>query len=269
VTRPRTLHRAREQTRRDLRGHLVAAGLAGEVATSPASTLTNCSRMVNGDHDYTFGMSDWHTTGFREAVDAVRIMCGGDPGGAEQHGAGWIDPDAALAGIERHRERLTRFAAHGGGRVLIVTGHPTGLLAHYQAIARALQRAGSELLCPLDDVFLSPSPEGPRRGLRFLDGVGAVFDGASLRHTHRADYMEAMLDDLGGGPGTVDLVIGDHGMAGAAIERGIPTLSIADVNDPALPLAQVRGRTDGVLPIDDNLAPRVFTPITDAVLDWR
>jgi hypothetical protein len=47
-------------------------------------------------------------------------------------------------------------------------------------------------------------------------------------------------------------------MAGAAIERGIPTLSIADVNDPALPLAQVRGRTDGVLPIDDNLAPRAM-----------
>jgi hypothetical protein len=35
----------------------------------------------------------------------------------------------------------------------------------------------------------------------------------------------------------------DHGFAGAAIERGIPTLSIADVNDPALPLAQLRGRT--------------------------
>jgi hypothetical protein len=55
-------------------------------------------------------------------------------------------------------------------------------------------------------------------------------------------------------------------MAGAAIERGIPTLSIADVNDPALPLAQVRGYTDAVLPIDDNLAPRLFVPVTGAML---
>ena len=55
--------------------------------------------------------------------------------------------------------------------------------------------------------------------------------------------------------------------AGAAIERGIPTLSIADVNDPALPLAQVRGLTDAVLPIDDNLRPALFEPVTSYVLE--
>jgi hypothetical protein len=58
-------------------------------------------------------------------------------------------------------------------------------------------------------------------------------------------------------------------MAGAAIAAGLPTLSIADVNDPALPLAQVRGWTDAVLPIDDNLAPSTFVPVTAAMLDWR
>jgi hypothetical protein len=31
-------------------------------------------------------------------------------------------------------------------------------------------------------------------------------------------------------------------------------------------LAQMRGRTDGVLPIDDNLAPRLFLPVTAAML---
>ena len=75
-----------------------------------------------------------------------------------------------------------------------------------------------------------------------------------------------MLDEL---DDDVDVVIAGHGMAGAAIERGIQTLSIADVNDPALPLAQLRGRTDAVLPIDDNLAPSVFVPVTAAMLDWR
>ena len=34
-----------------------------------------------------------------------------------------------------------------------------------------------------------------------------------------------------------DLVFADHGFAGAAIERGVETISIADVNDPALLVA--------------------------------
>ncbi|MFO8075914.1 MAG: phosphatase, partial [Egibacteraceae bacterium] len=62
--------------------------------------------------------------------------------------------------------------------------------------------------------------------------------------------------------------VADHGLAGAAIARGLPTISIADVNDPGLPLAQVRGRTDGVLAIDDNLAPRHFLAVTEAMLAW-
>ena len=92
-----------------------------------------------------------------------------------------------------------------------------------------------------------------------------MFHDRSLRHTHLPDYMEAMLDDLADDP--PDLVVGDHGFAGAAIEAGIATLSIADVNDPALPLAQARGRTDGVLLIDDGLQPDLFAPVTQAILD--
>ena len=255
----------------DLRDYLVGVRLAGNVATSPRNTLENCAKLVAGDVRYTFGLADYRTTTVREAVDAIRQLCGGDPGGAEHpDGDGWIDPDAAVAAIELHRSRIAAFVAAGGGRVLLATAHPTGLLTHYGAIARALQNAGCVLLAPLDDVVIRYHEDtGRKRAVRFLDGVACVHDGASLLHSHRSVYMEAMLDELGGGPGAVDFVIADHGMAGAAIERGLPTISIADVNDPALPLAQVRGRTDGVLPIDDNLAPRLFVPVTEAMLDWR
>ena len=254
-----------------LRDHLVGTRLAGNVATTPQNTLRNCGKLIAGHELYTFGLSDYLDATVREAVNAVRLVCGGDPGGAEfPEGDGWIDPDAVMAAIEVHRSRLAAFVAGGGGRVLLATGHPTGLLNHYGALARALQGGGCRLLAPLDDVIVRHHEEtGRKRGLRFLDGVACVFDGASLLHSHRSVYMEAMLDELGGGPDAVDLVIADHGMAGAAIERGIPTLSIADVNDPALPLAQARGRTDAVLPIDDNLAPRLFVPVTQAMLDWR
>jgi hypothetical protein len=254
-----------------LREHLIGARLAGSVATTPRNTLANCGKLVAGHVRYTFGLSDFRTASVRDAVAAVQLVCGGDPGGAEYpEGDGWIDPGATLAAIELHRSRLASFVAGGGGRVLLATAHPTGLLHHYGALARALQTAGCQLLMPLDDVIVRYHEDtGRKRGIRFLDGVACVHDGASLLHSHRSVYMEAMLDELGGGPGTVDLVLADHGMAGAAIERGIPTLSIADVNDPALPLAQARGKTDAVLPIDDNLAPRLFLPVTAALLDWR
>lgn len=252
----------------DLATHLIRSRLAGSVATSPRSTVANCHKMVRGDDDYHFGLDDWRHLTADEAVAGVQQICGGDPLHAEDpDGPGWIEPEAALAGIATHRRRLRDAAKSGGVRVLFATGHPTGLLSHYQALARVLQVSGSMLLAPLDDQWIDHDRFGRELGIRFLDGVACVFDGASLRHTHRSVFMEAMLDELG--PGTVDLVVGDHGMAGAAITAGIPTLSIADVNDPALPVAQTRGRTDAVLPIDDNLAPSVFVPVTAAMLDWR
>jgi hypothetical protein len=252
----------------DLATHLVRSGLAGSVNTSPRSTLDNCGKLVQGHPEYTFGLPNWREVTLDEAIASVQAICGGDPAGAEDpDGRGWIEPDAALRGIALHQQRLRDAADSGGVRVLLATGHPTGLLAHYQALARALQSSGSRLLAPLDDRWIDWDDDGRRLGIRFLDGVACAFDGASLRHTHRSVFMEAMLEALG--LDAVDIVIGDHGMAGAAVAAGLPVLSIADVNDPALPLAQVRGLTDGVLPIDDNLAPSIFVPVTAAMLDWR
>lgn len=252
-----------------LREHIIGTRLAANVATTPRNTLQNCAKLVAGDPEYTFGLADHRTATVREAVAAIQYLCGGDPGGAEDpDGDGWIDPDACLAAIETHRRRLAWIAGGGGARVLFATGHPTGLLSHYGALARALQAVGCRLLAPLDDVVVGHDDlTGRKQAIRFIDGVACAHDGASLLHTHRSLYMEAMLDELGGAD-AVDMVIADHGMAGAAIERGVPTLSIADVNDPALPLAQFRGRTDAVLPIDDNLAPRLFVPVTQAMLTW-
>lgn len=252
----------------ELREHLIGARLTGAVATSPGSTLANCAKLVAGEERYTFGLTDWQSATVREAVSAVQSLCGGDPGGAEDpESDGWIEPHRTMEAIEHHRTRLAAFA-QAPGRVLFATGHPTGLLPHYTALARSLQAAGCLLLAPLDDVVIRrEEATGRKRAIRFLDGVACIHDGGALLHTHRSRYMEAMLDEIGG-QASVDLVVADHGMAGAAIEQGIPTLSIADVNDPALPLAQWRGKTDAVLPIDDNLAPRLFIPVTQAMLAW-
>lgn len=249
---------------RELRAYLVDARLAGHVQTSARETVANCGKLAAGHDDYTFGLSDWADAAQDDAVRAVADLCGERAVDGPADGDGWIDPDATLAGIDTHRRRL-REAARPGARVLAATGHPTGLLHHYATLVAALRERGCEILTPRDDEMLLDVPGG-QRGIRFVGGVGCVWTGGDLAHSHRSLYAEAMLDALAFDGGPPDLVIGDHGMAGAAVQRSIPTMAIADVNDPALVLAQSRGRTDGVLVIDDNLAPRLFEPVTRVML---
>jgi hypothetical protein len=252
---------------RALIDHLVESRLAGNVATSAQNSLGNCGHLVDGHPEYTFGLSDWRDADFAEVVAAVEAAGGRPHGWGAADGGAAIDPEAALAAIERHRDTLAPFLAGGGGRVLVATGHPFALLAHYAALSRALTGAGNQVLRPLEGQRdRLATPDGRGASIRHLDGVACLYQDAALKHTHRPDPMEAMLEAVGGAKG-VDLVVADHGYAGAAVEQGIPTLSIADVNDPALPLAQARGRTDGVLVIDDGLDASLFRPVTAAILD--
>ena len=85
-------------------------------------------------------------------------------------------------------------------------------------------------------------------------------DGREPRHTHRPDAMRRML-----AAERPDLVVADHGFAGAAIEAGVETLSIADVNDPALIVAKAQGRTDVVVVMDDHVEPDAYWPCFQAI----
>jgi hypothetical protein len=55
-------------------------------------------------------------------------------------------------------------------------------------------------------------------------------------------------------------VLADHGFAGAAVERGIPTVAVMDINDPALAVAAAEHRDVTLVPMDDNRAPRLYEP---------
>jgi hypothetical protein len=93
----------------------------------------------------------------------------------------------------------------------------------------------------------------------YLSGVGMLTDGRVPRHTHRPDGMHMML-----ARDVPDLVVADHGFAGAAIEAGIETVSVADVNDPALIVAKAQGRTDIVVVMDDHVQPDAYWPCFQA-----
>lgn len=248
---------------------LVQNRLCGEVATPVGSCVGNCRRLVAGYAEYTFGLSDWREATFEDAVAALEAAGGGRLRGHADDSPAFIDPAGTLAGVRKHRDVVAELVAGGGGKVLLATGHPV-LLPHYGAVAGALAHAGCLTLRPLGDGrVVSRTAEGSPCFVAYIDDVGALFHDGATRHTHLPEYMEAMLGDLGNE--LPDLVLADHGFAGAAIEAGIATLSIADVNDPALPLAQARGRTDGVLLIDDGVRSDLFAPVTGAILarEWR
>lgn len=208
---------------------LVQNRLCGEVATPVGSCVGNCRQLVAGHPGFTFGLSDWRQAKLEDAIAAVEAVGGGRLRGHADDEPAFIDPVGTLRGVRRHRDVLADLVAGGGGRVLVATGHPV-LLPHYGSVAAALARAGCVLLRPLDD---SPSssrpPEAPSASVAYVASVGVRFHDGAPRHTHRPDHMAAMLDELGAG--VPDLVVADHGFAGAAIEAGITTLAIADVNE--------------------------------------
>ena len=68
--------------------------------------------------------------------------------------------------------------------------------------------------------------------------------------------MHALLDALEeAGQPMPDLVVADHGWAGAAASRGLRTVGYADCNDPALFVAEAQGQVEVCVPLDDNIPP--------------
>jgi hypothetical protein len=172
-----------------------------------------------------------------------------------------VDPDRVLDACAEAGERLA-MAARRGERVLMATGHPSGLLQLYQEVGRLLVDRGAKLVRPLDG--FTWEVEEPslrrRRQIRYFRGVAVLTDRASSLHTHSPEAMERMLDDT-----VPDLVVADHGLAGAAIEAGVDTVGVADVNDPALVVARAQGRTGPVIVMDDNVQPDTYWPCFQAI----
>lgn len=239
-----------------LREYLLAEGISGDTRTPRENAVRNAEKLAAGDPDKALGF--WFEgLDAEEVMAAVAALCGCSPRLEERSGPGVIDPERTLSELEAAARRLA-LAAEQGERVMLATGHPAGLLPLYQEAGRALVAAGGKVLELRPGERLGPDPYGRRRDrVRYLDGVACLTDGASLFHTHESWPMERLLE----APEVPDLVFADHGFAGAAVGRGIETLSIADVNDPALAVAKARRMTDVVVPLDDNLNPDRYVPL--------
>ena len=243
-------------SRAALRAHLVDARIAGAVDTPRESNLKAIYRLTRYDPHSWFGLRPdgrWTSDALFELM--VR-RCGIDPDVAHTSGGDTIDPDLTIDALDALRERLLA-AASARSSVFVATGHPAGLLAIHLRIAVFLRDAGCPLLTPGAGTRVQYADR--RRQVRYIAGVAVLSDRGELNHTHSAVAMQLLLaDGL-----TPDLVVADHGWAGAAGEAGFETLAFADCNDPALFVGAETGRVRVVVPLDDNVLPHLYDPVAD------
>jgi hypothetical protein len=221
------------------------------------NVLWKIGKLVSGDPDAQFGLSGMTSFTAEEVLAIVAEEAGFDPNPQLVEGDVPIDPERVLAACEDAGTRLA-LAARRRERVVMATGHPAGLILLYLAVARLLGDQGAQILRPASG--LSWREMGRHREIRYLHGVAVLTDRAGTLHTHGAGPMQAMLEET-----VPDLVFADHGFAGAAIEAGVETISIADVNDTPLVVAKHQGRTDTVIVMDDNVQPEGYWPCFQAM----
>jgi hypothetical protein len=237
---------------------LVEGRVAGPVTSHDRRNVGwKLDRLVAGDPDLQFGLTGLTEVPFDKVVALMADEAGFDPDSTIREGPTPIDARRVLAACKEAGRRLGE-AARRGDQVLLATGHPVGLILLYQAVARLLEEHGGLLLRPLSGVGWREA--GHYRSVQYLGGVAVLGDRGGTKHTHAPVPMEWMLEAV-----RPDLVFADHGFAGAAIERGIETISIADVNDPALVVAKHLGMTDTVIVMDDNVRPEAYWPCFQAI----
>ncbi|MEV0252323.1 phosphatase [Nocardia sp. NPDC050712] len=253
--------------RETLREHLVRTRIAGEVATSREANLANFRLMVARDPGYQFGLRlrDWT---FEETLAMMARLCGVSPDPAHAHGVDTIDPDRTIDALDAMAERLA-YAARHRATVLFATGHPATLMGVYRAVADKLGARGCPIPTPADNWSYASSTDGLKyREISYTSGVAAlVSKDGEYRHTHDPQPMQAMLSDLQGTGTWPDLVMADHGWAGAAAEAGIDTVGFADCNDPALFAGLAEGKLSATVPLDDGILPTHYRPLITYLLD--
>lgn len=259
-----------------LRAHLLAARLAGPIATSREQSLRRYRLFAARDPRALLGLEpegDWSVT---DLIALMAERCGVCPDPGTVSGADTIDVDRTVDALDAFAARLGA-AAERRSPVLLGTGHPGRLLGFYASLASALSAAGCDVLTPADGHRVDITTRfgvRPHR-IRYVGGVALVHEtgarhgpGAPGAHTHSPLPLRTALaaGAAAGGP-LPRLVIGDHGWVCAAGQLGIEAIGPADTDDPAVFVGQAEGRVAVAVPIDDAARSAYYRPITRYVLN--
>ncbi|MGW6460089.1 phosphatase [Streptomyces sp. NPDC055078] len=259
-----------------LRAHLLAARLAGTVATSREESLRSYRLFAARDPRVTLGLDPRGEWSQREVLSLMADRCGVSDDPARVDGLDVIDPERTLKALAAFAERLGEVAARRGA-VLFGTGHPHRLLGFYGGLADALSAAGCLVLTPAQGRCVDITTRfGVRtynlqyvRGVALVRAPGARGTGSETgAHTHSPLPVRMALEGLAevGGP-LPDLVIGDHGWVCGAGQLGIEAIGLADTDDPALFVGEAEGQVSVAVPLDDGVRSSYYRPLTRYVLN--
>jgi hypothetical protein len=246
----------RQVPREELERALLA-GLVAGWATHPLDNVRgNAQILLDHDPDKEFGLTGLQSRLTLDGIlDLVETAAGARIDRDARTGPVEIRPGAIIDACAPAGKRLRRAAADGE-RVVLATGHPVGLAYLYHELAAWLAANGADVRTPAGGARWRERRLDHDWELVYWDGVAMLSDTREPRHTHWPFAMHRILE-----ADRPDLVFADHGFAGAAIEDGVETISIADVNDPALLVAKAQGRTEHVLVFDDHVDPNDYWPV--------
>jgi hypothetical protein len=259
-----------------LRAHLLAARLAGIVATSREESLRSYRLFAAGDPRVLIGIDPERGWGQRELIRLMAEKCGVSADHRRTSGHDVIDPGRTLRALDAFAERLGA-AARRRAHVLLGTGHPHRLLGFYAALADALSAAGCTVLTPAQGRCVDILT---RFGLRtysldYVRGVALVRPPGTGRpgrepgaHTHSPLPVRTALAAAAeaGGP-LPELVIGDHGWVCGAGQLGFEAIGLGDTDDPALFVGEAQGSVSVAVPLDDAVRSAYYRPLTRYVLN--
>ncbi|WP_037887063.1 phosphatase [Streptomyces viridochromogenes] len=259
-----------------LRAHLLAARLAGTVATSREESLRSYRLFAARDPRVLIGLDPVRNWGQRDLIALMADRCGVSADPACVSGLDVIDPELTLTALDAFADRVGA-AAQRGVPVLLGTGHPHRLLGFYAALADALSAAGCAVLTPAHGRCVDITTRfGLRtynldyvRGVALVREAGAPSTGRETgAHTHSPLPVRTALAAAAeaGGP-LPELVIGDHGWVCGAGQLGFEAIGLADTNDPALFVGQAEGVVSAVVPLDDAVRSDYYRPLTRYVLN--
>ncbi|MGW5031842.1 phosphatase [Streptomyces nigra] len=259
-----------------LRAHLLAAGLAGTVATSREASLRSYRLFAARDPRVLLGLDPVGVWGQRELLALMAEKCGVSADPRQVSGLDVIDPERTLTALDAFSDRLARVAQRGAP-VLLGTGHPHRLLGFYGALADALSAAGCAVLTPAHGRRVDITTRFGLRtyNLAYVRGVALVRAPDASRsgcepgaHTHSPLPVRIALAAAAevGGP-LPELVIGDHGWVCGAGQLGFEAIGPADTNDPALFVGEAEGSVSVAVPLDDAVRSDYYRPLTRYVLN--
>lgn len=259
-----------------LRAHLLAARLAGPVATSREESLRSYRLFAARDPRVLIGLDPEWTWRQRDLIELMARKCGVSADPHHVSGHDLIDPELTLTALEAFAERLAA-AAQRRAPVLLGTGHPHRLLGFYAALADALSAAGCTVLTPAHGRRVDITTRFGLRtyNLEYVRRVAFVREPRTPRpgcatgaHTHSPLPVRLALAAAAevGGP-LPELVIGDHGWVCGAGQLGFEAIGLADTDDPALFVGEAEGVVSVVVPLDDAVRSDYYRPLTRYVLN--